>query len=690
MMFPKTLLRVLLPVLLLASPAPRLAQAEEGMWTFDNFPAALVRERLGVEITPAWLDRVRLSTVRLSNCTASFVSAEGLILTNHHCVRACLEQVSSAAEDRLRDGFIAATRGAELRCPTQRADVLMKTEDITTQVNAAVAGLDDRAANEARKQALTRLEKSCEQAAGTQDPRRCEAVTLYGGGQYFLYQYKRYADVRLVFAPENAIAAFGGDPDNFQFPRWNLDMALLRAYEEGAPARVPGHLKIDWNGPAAGDAVFVPGHPGTTQRLLTVAQFEAARAQMPFWLLRAGELRGRYIQFATTGTEQQRIVQDPLFSLENNIKVRRKQLDALLDPALLAQKRAAEDALRARTALPAGATDPWQQIERAMALYQALHVPYTFIEGAAGFNSTLFNYARTLVRGAAERSKPDAQRLREFVDTALPRLEQQLLADVPVYPAREQLTLSFGLERMREYLGPDYPLVRNLLIELSPEELATGLVQQSRLGDAGVRRQLWEGGQAAIDASDDPMIRIARLVDGEARALRKRFEDEVEAVVAAASERIAAARFAALGTSVYPDATFTLRLNFGRVQGWSEAGAAVPPFTALARAYERATGADPFRLPDSWLSRRAALDLDTRFNLVTTNDIIGGNSGSPLLNARGDIVGLVFDGNIHSIAGSYWVDPALNRGVSVHPAIMRVALTQVYPAVAIARELGLP
>lgn len=690
MMFPKTLLRVLLPALLLASPAPRMAQAEEGMWTFDNFPAALVRERLGVEITPAWLDRVRLSTVRLSNCTASFVSAEGLILTNHHCVRTCLEQVSSAAEDRLRDGFIAATRGAELRCPTQRADVLMKTEDITAQVNAAVAGLDDRAANEARKQALTRLEKSCEQAAGTADPRRCEAVTLYGGGQYFLYQYKRHADVRLVFAPENAIASFGGDPDNFQFPRWNLDMALLRAYEDGAPAPVPAHLKIDWNGPAAGDAVFVPGHPGTTQRLLTVAQFEAARAQMPFWLLRAGELRGRYLQFATTGTEQRRIVQDALFSLENNIKVRRKQLDALLDPALLAQKRAAEDALRARTTLPAGTTDPWQQIERAMTIYQSLHVPYTFIEGAAGFNSTLFNYARTLVRGAAERSKPDAQRLREFVDTALPRLEQQLLADVPVYAAREQLTLSFGLERMREYLGPDYPLVRNLLIELSPEELATGLVQQTRLGDAALRRQLWEGGQAAIDASADPMIRIARLIDAEARALRKRVEDEVEAVVAAASERIAAARFAALGTSVYPDATFTLRLNFGRVQGWSEAGAEVAPFTSLARAFERATGADPFRLPDSWLARGAALDMDTRFNLVTTNDIIGGNSGSPLLNARGDIVGLVFDGNIHSIAGAYWVDPALNRAVSVHPAIMRVALTQVYPAAAIARELGLP
>ncbi|HUG73258.1 MAG TPA: S46 family peptidase [Steroidobacteraceae bacterium] len=689
-MHPKTLLRALLPVLLIAMPVPHLAQADEGMWTFDNFPAALVRERLGVEITPAWLERVRLSTVRLSNCTASFVSAEGLILTNHHCVRTCLEQLSSPGEDLLHGGFLVAERSAELRCPTQRADVLMATRDITTQVNAAVAGLDDRAANEARKQALTRLEQSCEQAAGTRDPRRCEAVTLYGGGQYFLYLYKRYDDVRLVFAPENAIAAFGGDPDNFQFPRWSLDMALLRAYENGAPARVPAHLKIDWNGPAAGDAVFVPGHPGSTQRLLTVAQYEAARAQLPFWLQRAGELRGRYIQFATTGTESRRIVQDALFSVENNIKVRRQRLDALLDPALLAQKRAAEESLRARTTLPAGASDPWQDIERAMAIDRQLHVPHTFIEGAAGFNSALFSYARTLVRGAAERAKPNESRLREFVDTALPRLEQQLLADVPVYAAREQLTLSFGLERMREYLGPDYPLVRNLLTELSPEELAAGLVQQTRLGDAGLRRQLWEGGQAAIDASGDPMIRIARLIDGVARALRKQYEDEVEAVVTAASARIAAARFAALGTTVYPDATFTLRLNFGSVQGWNEAGAEVLPFTTLARAFERATGADPFRLPDSWLAQRNGLDPGTRFNLVTTNDIIGGNSGSPLLNARGEIVGLVFDGNIHAIAGAYWVDPAVNRAVSVHPAIMRVALTQVYPAAAIARELGLP
>jgi hypothetical protein len=685
----KSLLQIPLPALLLALPVMQAARADEGMWTHDNFPAAMVRERFGVQITPEWLERVRLSTVRLTNCTASFVSGEGLFLTNHHCAIPCLSQLSTPTADRLRDGFIAAARDGELRCPTQRADVLMKMEDITAQVNAAVAGLDEKAANDARKATLSRLEKACEQAAGTRDPRRCEAVTLYSGGQYFLYQYKRYDDVRIAFAPESAIGFFGGDPDNFQYPRWCLDMVLMRAYENGVPARTPHHLKINWNGAAAGEAVFVSGHPGTTQRLLTVAQLEAQRAQLPFWLARNNELRGRYAQFAKTGTEAARIVKDPAFTVENRIKVRRKWLDALLDPALLTQKRQAEADLRSRTRLAPGAPDPWQQIERAMAREMQLYIPYVFLESAAGFDSALFGYARTLVRGAAERAKPNEQRLREFADTALPRLEQQLLADVPVHAAREQLTFSFGVERMREYLGPDHALVKNLLAELSPDELAAGLVTQTRLGDAAVRRQLWEGGQAAIDASTDPMIRVARLVDAESRAVRKQYEDEVEAVVTAAAEKIAAARFAAYGTTVYPDATFTLRLNFGAVQGWDEAGTAVQPFSTLGRAFERATGADPFRLPDSWTAKRAVLDMNTRFNFVTTNDIIGGNSGSPMLNARGEIVGLVFDGNIHSIAGNYWFDAAKNRTVAVHPAIMRVALTQVYDTGRLAQELGL-
>jgi hypothetical protein len=672
--------------------APLATRADEGMWTFDNFPASAVNKKFGVDITPAWLDHVRKSTVRLSGCTASFVSPEGLTLTNHHCVDSCLAQLSKPGQDRQKDGFVAASRAEELRCPTQNADVLMGIENITAKVNAATAGLDDKSAADVRRKTLTQIEQACEQAAGTEDPRRCESVKLYKGGQYFLYQYKRYDDVRIVFAPETDIGAFGGDPDNFQFPRWSLDMSLLRVYENGKPASTPNFLTIDWSGPDANEPVFVAGHPGSTDRQLTVAQLEALRGSLPAWLLRAGEQRGRLIQFAQVGEENARKAGEPLNNLENGIKVRRKQMDALLDPALMAQKARDEADLRAKAGL-AGPQDPWEQTARATRVSEDISLPYGYLEGvqsqAVGFNSVLFRYARTLVRGAAERPKPSDERLREFRDTALPLVERRLLADVPVYPDVEEISLSLGLMRMRELLGPDHPVVMQLMRTSSPEVLARDLVTGTRLGDAAYRKQLWEGGAAAVAASDDPMIRLAAAVDADARAIRKRYEDEVEAPTDAAAERIAAARFAAYGTSVYPDATFTLRLNPGTVQGWEEAGSPVPPFAYLERMYERATGAEPFRVPQRWLQAQAKLDPKTPFTVSTNNDIVGGNSGSPLVDAQGRLVGLMFDGNIHSISGSYWFDTAKNRAIAVHPAIMKAALTQVYDAGWIARELGL-
>jgi hypothetical protein len=658
------------------------------MWTFDNFPAAKVKQLYGIDITPAWLDSVRAATVRISGCTGSFVSPQGLILTNHHCVSACLAQQSTPTNDRLRDGYTALSRAGETRCGTQKADVLVAMENITAKVSAATAGLDDQAANDTRRKTLTALEQSCEQAAPKAQPLNCESVKLYEGGQYFLYKYKRYSDVRLVFAPESAIAAFGGDPDNFQFPRWSLDFALLRAYENDKPAVTPAFRRINWNGPAANEAVFVPGFPGSTDRLLSVAQLQREARYIHIWILRYAELRGRLIQFSKQSPANASMAAQTLSSIENSIKVRRKQLDALLDDRLIASKRADEAALRAKAGKLPGA-DPWEQLATAAKREQELSLPYLFIEQRVGFNSQLFGYARTLVRAAAERGKPNAERLREYTDAALPQVEQQLLAPVPIHQPLEQLTLSFGLERMREFLGPDYPLVRNLLQEDSPDSLAEGLIAGSQLADPAVRKALWEGGKAAIDASRDPMIRIAMLVEPEALALRKQYEDEYEAPTEAAATRIAAERFKAYGTSVYPDATSTLRLNYGTVQGWRENGKPVQPFTQLARLFERATGADPFRVPDSWLKVKEQLDPQTPFNLSTNNDIIGGNSGSGLLNARGEIVGLMFDGNIHSIAGAYWVDPELNRSVAVHPAIIRMALTKVYPASDIARELGL-
>ena len=684
------------PALLLLITATT-AFSDGGMWTFHDFPQQLVQRKYGVDIDAAWLERVRTATIRLSNCTASFVSATGLILTNHHCAEACLDDHSSAEHNLLHDGFLARNGSEELKCGTQIADVLMEVEDVTAKVVAGLRGLDTRAANQERKKILTRLEQACEDGSRHRKPGplKCESVDLYQGGQYWLYKYHRYDDVRLVFAPERDIAAFGGDPDNFQYPRWCLDMSLLRAYgPDGKPAHPQSFLAIRSEGANAGEAVFVSGHPGTTDRLLTVAQLESLRdVDLPHWLLRSSELRGRLIQFGKSGAEAARIVEDPLSTLENSIKVREHQLFALLDDRLLAAKREEERELRAKVAadpqLAASTGDPWTEIATAQRHERELYLPYTFIEQAAGFNSDLFRYARTLVRAAAERAKSNTERLREYTDAALPRVHQRLVAPVPVYPPRDALTLSFGLERMREWLGPDAPLVRRLLAKDSPDSLAERLVGGSHLADPKLREQLWQGGAAAVETSTDPMIELARAVDPDARAVRKRYEDEVEAPDDAGSEKIARARFRIYGTSHPPDATFTLRLNFGTVKGWREDDREIDPFTHLGRLFERATGQEPFRVPDRWMAARERLDMNTRFDLSTDNDIVGGNSGSPLIDHNGRLVGLMFDGNIHSIAGSYWYDASLNRAVAVDPTIILEALRKVYHADALLAELGL-
>ena len=664
------------------------AHAEEGMWTFDDFPAAAIKRSFGVDITPPWLEHVRLSTLRLTNCTASFVSSEGLILTNHHCVASCLAELSSKEKSLLELGFGAPTRKEELRCPAQHADVLVGTENITDEILKAESGLGEAAANDARKKKLTQLEQACRQASAKAAAGRleCQSVRLYQGGQYFLYKYKRYTDLRLVFAPEADIAAFGGDPDNFQFPRWTLDFSMLRAYEDNKPARTPNYLQVDFAGPSANQLVFVSGAPGTTERLQTRAQLEFDRdVSLPITLMRASELRGRYIQFGKTNIGDERIVLAPLNSLQNVIKVRRKELDALNDDAFLDSKSRAENELRAAAHLDG--TDPWGAIASAANRERALYLPYIFIENGAGFGSALFRDARLLVRGGDERLKPNKDRLREFTEAALPLLQRDLFARVPVYTEFEELTLSFSLERMREWLGQDYPAVRRLLSKESPDELATRLIAETKLDDAGFRKRLWDGGKAAVEASHDPMIELVRSIDADARLIRKQYEDEVEAPTNAAATRIAAARFRVYGTNSYPDATFTPRLNYGTVQGWVENGALVDPFTHLDRAFERATGSTPFKIPASWMRAKAQLDMHTPFCISTSNDIVGGNSGSPLINASGKIVGLMFDGNIHSIAGRYWFNPEINRAVAVHPAIIREALAKVYDAKQLLTEL---
>ena len=678
-----------LRVLLICAGLPALAAADEGMWTIDNFPADRVQQDLGVTINDEWLRGAQLSTVRLENgCTGSFSSEDGLILTNNHCVWGCIRNLSSAESNLSDDGFHAKTRGEELQCPGQQVSVLVNFSDVTKDVTDAMAGLDEGAANDARKATLTQLESDCEEKSGN----TCEAVALYNGGQQFIYEYKRYDDVRLVFAPELDIGAFGGDPDNFNFPRWSFDMSFLRAYEDGKPAETPNFLKWRKGGPDAGEAVFISGHPGSTDRQLTMSQLRMLRdVEYPNWLYRYSELRGRMLNWAKTGDEAAREVQQRILGIENGLKVRRNDLKALQNDAMMGEKARQEAELRdivaADEELNQKYGEAWDLIDGAMAEYRNFYEDYLFIESGAGFGATLFDYARELVRGTTEREKPNTERIRTYSDAALPQLEAYLFAATPISKEYEILRLEFSLEKMREWLGPDSPYVHKILGNESPADLAAQLVNETQLHDPDFRRELWEGGAEAIAASDDPLIVLARTIDPDARALRKRHEESVEAPLTRGSKMIADARFAVYGTDIYPDATFTLRITFGEVLGWEEKGELIEPFTQTRRLFERTTGKRPFKLPATWVDAREAVDPDTHFNFVATTDITGGNSGSPIMAADGSIVGLAFDGNIHSIAGSYWFDASINRTVGVATPIMLEALDVVYDAQGLLDEL---
>jgi hypothetical protein len=675
-------MKPLTPLALLLLTFSACTGADEGMWTLDNFPTATVKEQLGAVIDEKWLQKMRSSTVRLdSGCTGSFVSGQGLVLTNNHCVWGCVRNLSSASENLSETGFYAEGLDEERSCPGMRISVLAETEDVTSLVQEATGGKSEAEANEVRKATLSQLEKSCEESSGL----ACESVNLYRGGQYFLYKYRRYEDVRLAFAPELSIAAFGGDLDNFNFPRWSLDMAMLRVYDNDAPAKIENFLSWRAGGADAGEAVFVAGHPGTTRRLMTVRQLEHRRASLlPQQLILLSEQRGRMLAWSRTGEEPGRIVQQRILNYENAIKIYQNQLRSLMDETQMARKREQEAELRsavnADPALRKKYGSAWDDIAGAVATYQTMENRYRFIEAGQGFQGSLYDYARTLVRGTAETEKPNAERLREYRDTALPGVEQQLFAEVPIYPEFEQLQLGFSLEKLREWLGPDDATVKSVLGQAAPHNLAGELVSGSTLADAAVRERLWEGGAEAVASSNDPLIALARKVDAQARALRTRYEDEVEAVWDAGSEKIAGARFAIYGTDVYPDATFTLRVTYGSVKGWKEKGQMVEPFTTLGRLYERSTGKPPFRILSQWKPGSHTLPRNTRFNLVADTDIIGGNSGSPMVDAQGRIVGLVFDGNIHSIAGDFWFDERFNRTVAVHPAIMLGAMKEIYGA----------
>ncbi|HEY1899124.1 MAG TPA: S46 family peptidase [Steroidobacteraceae bacterium] len=664
--------------------------ADEGMWTFDNFPSATVQEKYGVAIDKTWLDRVQHAAVRLSSgCSASIVTANGLVLTNHHCVRECAQALSTAGRDYVKDGFSAKARSEEVLCPGMQAEVLTDIADFTSRVETAASGKTGEAFVKARDAAIAAIEKQgCE---GREAKYHCQVITLYQGGQYKLYTYRKYSDVRLVFAPELQTAFFGGDPDNFNFPRYDLDFSFVRLYENGQPVSTPDHLTWQTTAPKDGEPVFVAGNPGTTNRLLTATQLMFIRdVSLPSTLILFSELRGRLLRFSEESAEHARIADDLLFGIENSFKDYYGEEQALVDPTLIAGKTRVDAALQARVrqapALSKEVGDPWGQIARVQRIRKALYLPYSFAEARAGIGSDLFGYARSLVRAAAERQKPNSERLREYTETRLPLLQKTVLDDEPVYPELEQVALEFWLSKLREYLTVDDPRTKAFLGKESPESLSARLAK-SGLRDVALRKKLWDGGEAAIQASDDPMIKFVLATDDISRAVRSDYENRVSGPTDRAAQQIAKARFAIYGTSTYPDATFSLRLSYGKVEGWTDNGRSIGPFTRFAGLWQRATGQFPFDLAPRWANGESKVDPNTVLDFVTDNDIIGGNSGSPVIDARGHVIGAIFDGNIESLGADFGFNDKVNRAVAVSTAAITEALEKIYANQVLVAEL---
>ncbi len=670
---------------------PGMTMAAEGMWTLDNLPKAKMQAEYGFTPSEAWIKRTMLGSVRIAGgCSASFVSKDGLVMTNHHCASECLDQLSTAKKNLIKDGFLAKGREQELSCPEIELNRLEQITDVTSEVKKATAGLDGAAFKNAQNAVKAKLTSAC--VGNDKETVRCDVVDLYHGGQYQVYKYHRFQDTRLVWAPEKAAAFFGGDPDNFNFPRYDLDITLLRAYEGGKPAKIENYFPFSKSGAEDGEMVFVTGQPGSTQRQLTVSQLTTLRdLTLVNNLIRLAEMRGVLEQYSKTSPEAARNAEHALFGVENGYKAFRGRLSALQDPVLMQQKQDEETALRQfvsqQPALQAKVGGAWDAIAASQQAYRQIEAPYGMIESGRGFNSKYASYARALVRGAEERSKPNGERLPEYADAKLPELEQELFSTAPVYPDYEKVMLGLSLTKLREILGSDDPFVKQVLGKQSPDQLSAALIDNTKLGDPAVRKALWQGGKEAILKSDDPFIKMELALDPAARALRKRYEKEVESVQQKNSELIAQARFAQQGTSVYPDATFTLRLSYGEVKGWQDGDKKIAPFTTIGGAFERDTGADPFALPASWDAAKGKLNLAQRYNLATTNDIIGGNSGSPMINRSGEIVGLIFDGNIHSLGGAFWFDPRTNRSIAVHSGAILETLGKVYGSGDLVKEI---
>ncbi|HEX7999131.1 MAG TPA: S46 family peptidase [Pyrinomonadaceae bacterium] len=689
----KKMLSALLVALFSLQALHMTALADEGMWTFNNVPRAEIKRKYGFDVTDAWLEKVRKASVRFNNGgSGSFVSADGLVLTNYHIVEDIVGEVSTPQRDLAKDGFVARTRAEEIKAPSLELNVLMSIEDVTKRVNDAVkAGASDAEAFTARRAAIAAIEAESLEKTKL----RSDVVTLYQGGQYNLYRYKKYTDVRLVFVPEFQAAFFGGDPDNFNFPRFNIDMALVRVYENGEPVHPESYFKWSKKGVKEGDLVFVTGHPGSTSRLNTVAHLEELRETSIPLLIRLLERREAMLKnYMTMGDEQTRRAQNELNSIQNSLKVYRGQLAGLQDKALIERKNREEQTLRKSITSNAERQkmygDAWDAIAKAHKGLPSYIKERRIFDQAGGFNTILFNFARTLVRLAAENEKPNAERLPEFTDARRASLELALYSPAPIYDDFEKLKLADSLEFMVETLGAEHALVKRVLDGKTPTARAAELIDGTKLKDPAFRKQLAAGGRQAIESSTDPMIVLARSIDAEARSLRKRYEEEVTGVERTGYSKIARALFETEGTKLYPDATFTLRLSYGAVKGYMENGQKIEPFTTLGGLYERSTKFSakfPYNLPPRWTEKKSAVNLKTPFNFVSDNDIIGGNSGSPTINKDAELVGLIFDGNIQSLVGNFIFDESVNRAISVDSRGMLEILRNIFGAKEIADEL---
>ncbi len=677
--------------LILCSALLRPGRAEEGFWPFNMVPREAIEAKFGVKLSDAWLEKVRLSSLRFNNGgSGSFVSPQGLVMTNHHVATEIMQQLSTPENDLVKKGFLAKTNAEELKAPNLELNQLISIEDVTERVKAAVKpGIAAADAALARTAAIAAIEKESLEKSGL----RSDVVTLYRGAEYHLYRFKKYTDVRLVFAPEVEIGFFGGDPDNFTFPRYDLDVAFFRVYENGKPFETPNWFAWSKTGAKEGDLSIVSGNPGGTRRLNAVAELEFLRDfALPLelkWMKRSTDLLHQY---AALGAEQARTSQEDIFGLENSLKDMIGQLDGLKNPQVMASKRDAEKKLIAG-ADPAAAkslADEYAAIARARESYKAFFKEMKLIEEAWGFNSELYWTAMRLVRLAQERALPDGQRLPEFNEARIESLEAQLFSPAPISPNFEKMKLAKSLALLTEELGENHPAVKLALDGNTPEARAAELIDGTKLADAAARKQLAAGGVKAIQASADPMIRLARLIDPLARTVRKRHHDELETVETHAYDLIAGVWKESGGKRHYPDGTFTPRISFGAIKGYEDKGKWLEPFTVLGGLFDRSAqheNKEPFVLPKSWLDKKAALDLKTPFNFVSTNDIIGGNSGSPVINASAEIIGLIFDGNIYSLIGDFYYDETTNRAVEVDARAIVEALSKVYAADALVKEL---